>query len=284
MKFKTPLVESKTYLTENIEVLKEELYDLRRDMILQLIIEGVDDPGILKCVFLAGGPGSGKSYTARGLFGFSKDTNISGVPKKMMSSFSSSGLKLVNSDTMFERELKKNGINPRELATIADSDPELWDKIQKGDTSIRGKAKSLTKKQQEFYEAGRLGMILDGTGKDFSKIKAQKDRAESLGYDTYMLFVNTSLKVALERNKNRERVLKDDEVAEMWKSVQENLGGFQNLFGSPNFTILDNTVYGLPPSNIQKAINEFVRRPIYNPIGKKWINTARQLKNKNLIK
>ena len=32
------------------------------------LTEGVDDPGILKCVFMAGGPGSGKSYTAKEIF------------------------------------------------------------------------------------------------------------------------------------------------------------------------------------------------------------------------
>ena len=34
--------------------------------------EGVNDPGILKAVFLAGGPGSGKTYVTRGLFGIPK--------------------------------------------------------------------------------------------------------------------------------------------------------------------------------------------------------------------
>ena len=36
------------------------------------INEGVNDPGILKAVFLAGGPGSGKTYVTRGLFGIPK--------------------------------------------------------------------------------------------------------------------------------------------------------------------------------------------------------------------
>jgi hypothetical protein len=36
------------------------------------IKEGVYDPGIFKAVFLAGGPGSGKTYVAGGLFGIPK--------------------------------------------------------------------------------------------------------------------------------------------------------------------------------------------------------------------
>ena len=56
--------------------------------------------------------------------------------------------------------------------------------------------KQLTQKQKKFYEAGRLGMIIDGTGHRYDKIAKLKKHAESLGYDCYMVFVNTSLKVS----------------------------------------------------------------------------------------
>lgn len=262
-------------LITEIGSLKSELKEIKKQLLISLVTEGVDDPGILKCVFMAGGPGSGKSYTAMEVFG---------VDKTFQNSFAASGLKVINSDTAFEHGLKKHGISPKDLSRIADEDPELWDLIQKGDKSIRGKAKALTNKQKQFYEQGRLGMIIDGTGRRYSKIEKQRDHAMSLGYDTFMVFVNTSLEVALERNRNRERELKEADVAKMWKDVQENLGKFQTLFGSRNFAIIDNTKYGPPPREVQKAINHFVRQPIQNHIGKKWISTARALKNANLIK
>jgi hypothetical protein len=59
-------------LTE-IHKLNEELEFLKKEMFIEMITEGVDDPGILKCVFMAGGPGSGKSYTAMEIFGVGKD-------------------------------------------------------------------------------------------------------------------------------------------------------------------------------------------------------------------
>src|SRR5690554_4772741 len=115
--------------------------------------EGVDDPGILKCVFMAGGPGSGKSFTAGSLFG---------VPNKdSVITFAASGLKVVNSDPAFEQQLKKNGINPRDLAKIEKENPEMWDDIVSSPTGIRNTAKRITKLQQKFYEEGRLGMIID---------------------------------------------------------------------------------------------------------------------------
>ena len=51
------------------------------------IQEGINDPGILKAVFFAGGPGSGKGYVSKGLFGIPKTTSVSAY-----------GLKVVNQD------------------------------------------------------------------------------------------------------------------------------------------------------------------------------------------
>ena len=42
---------------------------LVNEIIKPFIQEGVEDPGIFKAVFLAGGPGSGKTYVAGQLFG-----------------------------------------------------------------------------------------------------------------------------------------------------------------------------------------------------------------------
>ena len=269
----------KNLLTEAVVVdsmfdIEQELLDIKESILEQLIQEGVDDPGILKCVFMAGGPGSGKSFTAMEIFG---------IDKKLKSSFSATGLKSVNSDTAFEAGLKKNGINPKDLARIEKEDAELWDKLTgSSPDSVRSQAKKLTKQQQSFYEAGRLGMIIDGTGHVYSKIQKNKKHAESLGYDTYMIFVNTSLEVAKERNLKRDRVLPDDLLEKSWKDVQNNLGKFQNLFGG-NFRIVDNTVYKPISGQVQKAVNSFIRKKVYNPIGKKWIETARALKKSKLI-
>jgi hypothetical protein len=43
-------------------------------------------------------------------------------------------------------------------------------------------------------------------------------------------------------------------------------------------------VYKPVHKNIQKGIDAFLRKPLYNPIGKKWVANARALKNANLIK
>ena len=256
-------------LLSELKSIQKELKEVQTKLFVELITEGVDDPGILKCIFLAGGPGSGKSYTAKEIFG---------VGKSDISSVSAGGLKVLSSDTAFEQALKKNGINPKDLADIQKNDPNFWAYIagEEGD-SIRNRAKEVTQKQQAFYEAGRLGMIIDGTGDEVLKIRNKMDKAEKLGYDCYMVFVNTSLEVAIKRNAERSRSLPESLVREIWSKCQENMGKFQGMFGN-NFIIVDNTEYHPINQSVQKQVDAFLRKPIQNPIGKKWIMGARQLK------
>jgi predicted kinase len=256
-------------LISELSTIQKEIKEIRNKLFAEIITEGVDDPGILKCIFLAGGPGSGKSYTAKEIFG---------VGKGDIETVSAGGLKLISSDTAFELALKKNGINPKDLADIEKNDPNFWAYIagEEGD-SIRNKAKAVTQKQQAFYEAGRLGMIIDGTGDEVLKIRNKMDKAEKLGYDCYMVFVNTSLEVALKRNAERSRSLPESLVREIWGKCQENMGKFQGMFGN-NFIIVDNTEYQPVNRSVQKQVDAFLRKPVQNPIGKKWILGARLIK------
>lgn len=226
----------------------------------QFIEEGVNDPGILKTFFMAGGPGSGKSYVANELFG---------LPKSAIQSTSySTGLKLVNNDIAFEKGLKDAGYDVGKIADYA-KDKKVWAEVMK----VRNKAKNITKKRQDNYIAGRLGQIIDGTGKDYDKIKSYRKLYKDLGYDTYMIFVNTSKEVALERNRNRARKLDDDMVEEMWQAVQNNLGKFQNLFGSENIIVIDNSSYNNADilRKVEKEIKKKLNKPVKNIVGKRWI-------------
>ena len=129
---------------------------------------------------------------------------------------------------------------------------------------------------------GRLGMIIDGTGHVYSKIEKNKKHVESLGYDTYMVFVNTSLEVLKERNLKRDRVLPDDLLEKSWKDVQNNLGKFQNLFGG-NFRIVDNTVYK-PIKTSSKKLLHLLEKKFTIQLEKNGLKRNKTLKKNNLIK
>jgi hypothetical protein len=238
----------------------------------EVIEEGVFDPGILKAVFTAGGPGSGKSFVADMLMGARSLEPPHQTYFEENTSYLPSGIKYVNSDILFERGLKKMGINPKDLADIEDlPSDELWDIIQGDDPeSIRNIAKGQLAAKRAFFEGGRLGVLVDGTGREYEKIARQKEKMEKLGYDTAMVFVNTSEEVAQQRNAGRDRQLPKKTITDLWSAVQNNLKAYAQLFGN-NFTIVMNDKPGAPPDAAVKAVNDFVNAPVKNKFGQAWI-------------
>ena len=115
--------------------------------------EGINDPGILKAIFLAGGPGSGKGYVSKGLFGIPKKVNVSAY-----------GMKVVNQDRELERMLKKYGFG----TDLDDMPEELFRQLTDPDyedySGMRSRAKEMTTDRKKMYMQGRLGLIIDGTG------------------------------------------------------------------------------------------------------------------------
>ena len=106
--------------------------------------EGVYDPNIFKAFFLAGGPGSGKSYVV---------TRTS----KMF------GMRVVNSDDVFEKLVKTAGMN---------MDMRNYSKAQeKRRDELRDVAKRITKVREKNYVEGRLGIIIEGKHKDYDTIE-----------------------------------------------------------------------------------------------------------------
>ena len=208
------------------------------------IMEGVNDPSIFKAVFLAGGPGSGKSFV---------------VGKTALKAL---GFRLINSDDAFEKGLKKAGLT---------TDPD--DIASAQGQSVRAGAKALTGKIMTRALEGRMGIVVDGTGKDYAKIKKQVDEVRKLGYSVHMIFVNTDLETAMTRNNNRPRSLPDDMVGKMWKDVQKNIGKFQGLFRN-RMIILDNSEGSdIETSTLEafKDIKNWASKAPENTIAVKWI-------------
>ena len=207
--------------------------------------EGVNDPAIFKAIFLAGGPGSGKSFI---------------VGKTGLTSM---GYKVVNSDDAFEAAMKKAGM---------EMDPENIFSV-KGQ-EIRGKAKALTGKRQARYIEGRLGLVIDGTGKDPDKIVTQARQLIKLGYDVAMVFVNTDLDTAIKRDAARKRTIGEVEATKYWKEVQRNIGRYQQLFGKNNFLVVDNSEgkdYQQETLRAYRDATKFTNKPPDNPKAQKWI-------------
>ena len=221
--------------------------------------EGLQDPNIFKAFFLAGGPGSGKSFVVR------KSTG-------------GTGLKIVNSDDVFEKYLKDAGLEMDMTTAKAERQKEPRDKL-------RDRAKVVTQKKRDNYVDGRLGLIIDGTGRDYDKIAGQSNELKRIGYDTYMIYVNTSLDVALARNAERERRVHASIATKSWKDVQSNLGKFSQHFRG-NLIVIDNNDVleddGTLFNNVLRQVRGLLKKKVRNPAANQWIEM--EMKRRGITK
>lgn len=251
-----------------------------------LLGEGVYDPNILKAVFTAGGPGSGKSFTTDIIFGVRMDKPSNLDPNlepaeawtypKMFSHASfagDTGLKYVNSDRFFERGLERAKINPSTLSDFEAAAPEEYDTLV--NKEIRPASSAATRRARDHYLDSKLGVIMDGTADDIEKIKRRKDLVEAAGYDTMMIFVNTSLEMALRRNASpdRGRELPRHVVTDIWDKVQENRDELRSIFQNTagGFVEIMNDAGGMPAPDIVRSIKTFVTSPVKSELGRAWI-------------
>ena len=233
-------------LSQSRRKLKKQLPKLKVANEEVQLEEGVNDPAIFKAVFLAGGPGSGKSFM---------------VGKTALPAL---GFKVINSDPAFEAALRKAGLSTEPKDIYSDQGQ-----------SIRQKAKALTKKKMDLALSGRLGLVIDGTGKDYDKIKRQSDRLREEGYEVAMIFVNTDLDTAITRNNRRSRKLPEAEVKKMWDDVQKNIGKFQQLFRN-NMFIVDNSEgsdFENAALSTYRKIMTWSKKEPKSSIAKKWIKS-----------
>ncbi len=205
--------------------------------------EGVNDPNIFKAIFMAGGPGSGKSFVSRKL------------------GLQAAGLRTINSDDAFEFLLRKHQLDPK-------MPPEEQEKRD----IVRQRAKQMTKTKETNLLYGRIGLIIDGTAKNAEKTAKTKAGLESIGYQTMMVFVNTSLDVALQRNRMRERSVPDEVVKQAHAEVQIGKDALQQVFGSNFVVVLNDMDPDFKPA--YKKVQQFLRKPL-TPVAQQWVDQHR---------
>lgn len=197
---------------------------------------------------MAGGPGSGKSYVAQ----------------EVLKQFD---LKVVDSDKMFEYLMSKKGMDVSDPKQIYSPDGQ----------ATRDHGKDLMAKQKGWWLDGKLGVVIDGTGRDIEKTAKIRQEMIDQGYGTMMMFVNTELDVAQERNLQRPRRLPSDKVEQMWRAVQNNIMKFQQLFGADRFIVIDNSGGLEDPERaeafkrVESSIRKFLNQEPRNKIAQKWL-------------
>lgn len=207
-------------------------------MKLYELIEGRNDPHTHKAVFMLGGPGSGKTFVAKKLTG-------------------GTGLRSLNVDEFYEMLRGQQDIQGKGF-----------------DTELYKYSGNLTQKKFDLFLKGRLGVVIDGTGRKIDRLSEIKDQLEKLGYDTMAVFVNTELNTALNRNDMRKRKADSSWVRKVHADIKSKLGALQGIFGH-KMLIIDNTEDRTDFTDAQKAISKFLNtsnaRPVSWPVSEDTI-------------
>jgi len=206
-----------------------------------------DEPYSFHAVFMAGGPASGKTTVATSMFG-------------------SLGFKFSNVDAIYERLSKgwlgtkgRRAFNPS--AEGDETNPDYFYAKR-----MRKFATKLTLKQAGFWRNMRFPLVIDVTSRDKESVVKLDDDLKQLGYDTFMVFVNTDLSKAVERNLVRSqiggfgsyapRAAGSKETEQFWHDAQSNKGYYQLHFGD-NFVEVDNSQDYSPGGRQYAAGKEF---------------------------
>ena len=192
------------------------------------LIEGRNDPHTHKAIFMLGGPGSGKTHVAKKLSG-------------------GTGLRTVNVDEFYELLRDKQGIQGGGF-----------------DDDLYKYSGNLTQKKLDLLLNGRIGLIIDGTGRKIERLEEIKTQLEELGYDTMAVFVNTELNKALDRNEERRRKADSNWVRKVHAELKSKLGSLQSIFS--NLLIVDNSEDGNDFADAQKKVTRFLNTPNKRPV------------------
>lgn len=202
-----------------------------------MVVEGINDKGIFKAVFLAGHPGAGKSY-------------------------------------VLDR-IKSGSIDPRWVNT--DKVFPLFKKWWNTDWPLIGnKVRIVNRNQLSGYINSMLPLAIDGTAGKVSTLMRRKSILESMGYDTAMIFVNTSLETAIERAFERgqktKRDVDPDFIESIYTDVQKHKNYYRGRFDT--WIEVDNDKGELTNeviNNVFKFVVKFYNSPIQNPIGREKV-------------
>ena len=140
----------------------------------------------------------------------------------------------------------------------------------------------LSEQSKDFRREGirnRGPLIINGPADDVNRISYIKEELESLGYETMMVFVDTSDEVSKERNSLLSRMMVESVRQDKWAKSQRNTKYFTEAF--QNFVAFDNT--GNIESkesdihDVYESTKNFLDSKLLNETSEDWLNRNNKL-------
>lgn len=132
----------------------------------------------------------------------------------------------------------------------------------------------------------KMPVIINGPADDLNSISSIKQILESYGYDTLMVFVDTTNQASQERNQKLSRMMVESIRVEKWNIAQQNKNVFESMFH--NFIYFDNS--GMVESleeditNTYHNINIFLDEHVTEYLSYDWFKKHNILNTDNKFK
>jgi hypothetical protein len=214
------------------------------EFVQTLRVASADDLIVFKAVFIAGGKGSGRLVTSQ--------------------TFSETGLRVLSSDPVFQflsrRKTLKLKVDPNHPESYI---TQLQD---------RANRKHMLEVQSVSWANHMLGLVLDSSTQDFDTIKEAREGLTALGYDTAMVFVDTTADVA--------KAQRGEDSLAAWKETHTLLKRYNTLFKHDFFKVANSRLLDTKENErlgiaIRNTVLEWISRPLLNPIGKVILHNVR---------
>jgi len=146
------------------------------------------------------------------------------------------------------------------------------------------KSWQLSQTQQQNFTDGRLGVIIDGSGRNPETMIGVIEKLMPLGYEFMMIFVNVSEATSIARQQSRAdkqqkqwgvgRQVDPTLAKDTYTQVQKNLEKYSAYFGPQRFVYVDNE--NTPNlSQATKKVDAFLRAPVTQPEALAWIQSQK---------
>ena len=221
-----------------------------------IVDEGVNDPHIFKAIAMIGPMGAGKSTIAQQLVG-------------------GSGLRSLNLDNFNELLIKQGKVAGGMLTP--DQLERNWE---------------LTQKQKGNWVSERLGLLIDGSGRNVEGLVKPLTELENLGYNTMVILVNVSLETSLQRQQSRAakqaaqfgqgRNVPLDLAKSSYEQIQQNIPKLQQLYGKRLLIINNEGAVDLQQE--KQVVDRFMSSPPSKPAAVEWIKAHGQAQGQQLDK
>lgn len=226
------------------------------EFIFESLDEGVNDPHIFKAIAMIGPMGAGKSTIAQKLVG-------------------GSGLRSLNLDNFNELLIKQGKVAGGNLTP--DQLERSW---------------QLTQKQKGNWVTERMGLLIDGSGRNVEGLVKPLTELENLGYNTMVILVNVSLETSIQRQQQRAarqaaqfgqgRNVPLDLAKSSYEQIQQNIPKLKQLYG--NRLLVINNEGAVDLSQEEKIVNRFLTAPPSKPAAVEWIKAHSQQQGQQLDK